>query len=159
MIDIPYRTVETEVADRSNKSLEQYVQALLARQKALDLLETIHEQINEVWAMMRRLLDYTGAASRASQAVRVARAAQAAQAQTAYRRLEKRREECIAALHQSERRANTALQAILSASAPPPAVKKQSAAPFSRSSRKSSKRSLKPVLNLTSGMTDAFIGN
>jgi len=64
---------------------------------------------------MRRLLDGPGAAVRAAKAVRVARATQAAQAQNSYRSLERRREECIAALHHAERRANAALQTMLAA--------------------------------------------
>jgi hypothetical protein len=87
---------------------------MLARQQALDLLDSIHQQINQVWAMMRRLLERSPAAAKAGEAVRVARAAQAAKAQDSYRSLEKRREQCIAALHQAERRANAAMQAMLS---------------------------------------------
>jgi hypothetical protein len=104
-------------ADSGQDSLQQYVHALLNRQHSLDLLETIEQQISQVWATIHRLLEGAGTAMGATQAVRVARAAQAVQAKNAYRLLEKRREETIAALHQSERRSNAALQAILAATA------------------------------------------
>jgi hypothetical protein len=160
MIDVSYHDCNSAVASRNNESLEEYVRALLTRQKALDLLEVIHEQINDVWAVMRRLLDYTSAAARASQAVRVARAAQATQAQNAYRSLEKRREECIAALQQAERRASAALQSVLVAPPAPRAAQNSSQLTASRgSSRKLRKGALRPVLNLTAGTTDAFSGN
>lgn len=96
--------------DQKQEVLQNYVHALLARQQALDLLETLRQQINDVWGVMRRLLEIPG---QAGQAVRAARAAQAAQAQSTYRALEKRREECMATLYQAERRANAALQVIL----------------------------------------------
>jgi hypothetical protein len=113
MIDIPFSRTDCVAADQEPAALQEYVHALLARQHSLDLLETIHQQINQVWGTLRKLLESSGAASRASQAVRVARAAQAVQANNTYRALEKRREECIAALHQAERRSNAALQTIL----------------------------------------------
>jgi hypothetical protein len=134
MIDIPFTQSGCGVASRENEILQQYVHALLARQQALDLLETIQQQINQVWSGIRRLLDSTGASIRAAKAVRVARAAQAAQAQNSYRSLEKRREECIAALHQAERRANAALQTMLAAQ-PQPAPQKSTAFSFSPRSR------------------------
>lgn len=92
-------------ANQEQEVLQHYVRALLARQQALDLLEMIHQQIHQVWARMRKLLDGSGA--------KAARIARAAQAQNSYRSLEKRREECIATLHQAELRANAALQLIL----------------------------------------------
>src|SRR5271170_3620425 len=119
MIDVPFNQSDCTVADREQQALQQYVHALLDRQQALDLLETIHQQTKQVWSAIRKLLDGTGAAIRAAKAVRVARAAQAAQVQNSYRSLEKRREECIAALHQAERRANAALHAMLAARAQP----------------------------------------
>ena len=123
MIDTTFNASDYTVAGRNNESLQQYVHALLARQQALDLLESIQQQINQVWSVMRRLLEGTGSALRAAKAVRAARAAQAAQAQSNYRSLEKRREECITALHQAERRANAALQTMLAAQ-PQPAARK-----------------------------------
>jgi len=114
MINVSFKQSDNTIAARENESLQEYVHALLARQQALDLLETIHQQVNQVWTAIRKLLDGAGTAVRAAKAVRAARAAQAAQAQSSYRSLEKRREECIAALHEAERRANAALQNMLS---------------------------------------------
>jgi hypothetical protein len=112
MIDVPFSHPNYLNTDQEPEAVQQYVRALLSRQHALDLLETIHQQINQVWGNIRKLLEGS-AAARLTQAVRVARAAQVVQAKSAYRSLEKRREECIAALHQAERRANAALQALL----------------------------------------------
>jgi hypothetical protein len=123
MIDVPFSQSNYLGTDQEPAALQQYVHALLARQHALDLLDTIHQQINQVWATIRKLLESTGAAVRATQAVRVARAAQAVQAKNSYRSLERRREECIAALHQAERRANAALQAMLAARSTSPSRK------------------------------------
>jgi L-serine deaminase len=113
MIDTQLSQVDYAVETPHQQALQEYVRALLARQQALDLLETVHQQINQVWGVMRKLLDGAGAAGRAAQAVRVARAALAAQAQKSYHSLEKRREDCIAALNHAERRANAALHAML----------------------------------------------
>ena len=115
MIDIPFSQSNYVTAGQEPAALQQYVHALLTRQHSLDLLETIHQQINQVWATILKLLEGTGAAHRASQAVRAARAARAVQAKNAYRSLEKRREECIAILHQAELRKNAAWQTILAA--------------------------------------------
>jgi hypothetical protein len=117
MIDTHYSEADYSIANPEQTVLQEYVRALLARQQALDLLETIHQQIKQIWTVMRRLLDGAGAAGRAAQAVRVARAALATQAQKSYSSLEKRRQECIDALHQAERRANIALQSLLAAGA------------------------------------------
>jgi hypothetical protein len=132
MIDTHYNQADYAVADPEQEALQEYVRALLARQQALDLLETIHQQINQVWTVMRKLLDGAGAAGRAAQAVRIARAALATQAQNSYRLLEMRREECIAALHQAERRANAALHAMLTAGSKPPSRKTRNFTPSSR---------------------------
>ena len=113
MIDTHYSQPDYTVAEPEQEALQEYVRALLARQQALDLLDMLHQQIQHIWAVMRKLLDGAGAAGRAAQAVRVARAALSAQAQKSYHLLEKRREECIAALHQAERRANAALHGML----------------------------------------------
>jgi hypothetical protein len=135
MIDIQFSQPSCASAGGENAGLQQYVRALLARQQALDLLESIHQQINQVWASMRRLLDGRGAAARA-QAVRAARAAQAAKAQSSYRTLEKRREECIAALHQAELTANVALQKILVASSQPASQKTPDSAVSQKQARR-----------------------
>lgn len=64
---------------------------------------------------MRRLLEGLGFPQKANKAARLARAAQASLAREAYRALAKRGEECIAALHDAERRAHAAWQSMLSA--------------------------------------------
>jgi len=132
MIDTHYSQADDAVANPEQEALQEYVRALLARQQALDLLETIHQQIKQIWTVMRKLLDGAGAAGRAAQAVRIARAALATQAQNSYRLLEKRREECIAALHQTECRANAALHAMLAARSKTPSQKTRNFPPSSR---------------------------
>lgn len=117
MIDTPLSQAGFGVADRKQETLQEYVCALLARQQALDALETIHQQINHAWAAMRKLV---GDAVLAGASVRTfprTRAMLAAQARNSYRLLEKRREECISILHQAECRANAALHGILTARA------------------------------------------
>jgi hypothetical protein len=109
MIDIQFSQSDCAFADREHETLQQYVRAMLARQQALDLLETIHQQINHVWVVIRQLLDGMGVTTRTDRVVR------AAQARNTYNSLEKRREECIAALHEAECRANTALHNMLDA--------------------------------------------
>lgn len=114
MIDTQLSETQCVGAETEPEALQNYVQALLARQHSLDLLESIHQQTNEVWATIRRLLETTGSGSaRVTPAMRASRAAEAVQAKNSYRSLEQRREECIAALHQAERRANAALQTLL----------------------------------------------
>ncbi len=132
MIDTHYSQTDYAIANPEQEALQKYVRALLARQQALDLLETIHQQIKQIWTVMRKLLDGAGAAGRAAQAVRIARAALATQAQNSYHLLEKRREECVAALHQAERRANTALHAMLASRSKPPSPKTRNFPPSSR---------------------------
>ena len=132
MIDTHYSQADYGIADPEQETLQEYVRALLARQQALDLLETIHQQIKQIWTVMRKLLDGAGAAGRAAQAVRIARAALATQAQHSYHLLEQRREECIAALHQAERRANAALHAMLAVRSKPPSRKTRNFPPSSR---------------------------
>jgi len=158
MIDTILDTADCTVTDRKNETLQQYVRALLARQQALDLLETIHQQINQVWSAIRKLLDGAGPASRATQAIRVARAAQAAQVQSSYRALEKRREECIAALHQAERHANAALQTMLAAQTQPESPKNSQNSHFALSPRSKSNDRLacRPARRK---LKNAFAGN
>jgi hypothetical protein len=145
MINIQFNQSDYTVAGQGNESLQQYVHALLARQKALDLLETIQQQINQVWSVMRKLLNGPGAAVRAAKAVRAARAAQAAQAKSSYCLLEKRREECIAALQQAECRANAALQTMLIR--PQPASPDFALSPRILSHAKPARRKLKNVFS------------
>ncbi len=171
MIEIPFRGCGGTAAGEDSESLKEYVRALLSRQQALDLLESIQHQINEVWSVMRRLLDYTGPATRATPATRLARAAQAVQAQNSYRCLEKRREECIAALQHAERVANAALHAVLAKEPSKRANRKKpesrlasrtrfKAQKISRHGRSTVKKAiLKSVLNPGTGIADAFIGN
>jgi flagellar export protein FliJ len=71
----------------------------------LDLLESIDERIGRDFEQMRRLLSGKCAA------------AQAAQAQIYHRSLEKKRDDCLAALAQAERRVHAASQAMLAARA------------------------------------------
>lgn len=99
---------------RGNEALQQYIQALLARQHALDLLESTHQQIKDTWTTLRGLLEGLGFPQKANKVVRHARAAQACAARDAYRALEKRRDECVAALHDAERRARDAWKAMFS---------------------------------------------
>jgi hypothetical protein len=125
MIDTHYSQTDYTVANPEQQPLQEYVRALLARQQALDLLETTHQQIKQIWTVMRKLLDGAGAASRA------ARAALATQTQSSYCSLEKRREACIAALHQAERRANAAWHAMLAARSNSPSRKTRNFPPSS----------------------------
>lgn len=93
--------VRTVRQRRENEALEKFAQALLARQVVLDLLESIDERIGQSRAQIRKLLTEGCGASQASQAY------------DCHSTLEKRREECVAALGQAERRVNAASQAML----------------------------------------------
>ncbi|HEX3718722.1 MAG TPA: flagellar export protein FliJ [Verrucomicrobiae bacterium] len=95
--------VRTVRQRRENEALEKFAQALLARQVVLDLLESIDERIGQSRAQIRKLLTDGCGALEASQAY---------DCQSA---LEKRRDECVAALGQAERRVNAASQAMLAA--------------------------------------------
>ncbi|HEY3915351.1 MAG TPA: flagellar export protein FliJ [Verrucomicrobiae bacterium] len=93
--------VRTVRQRKENEALEKFVQALLARQALLDLLESIDERITQSRAQIRKLLaDGCGAA-------------QASQAYDCHATLEKRREECVTSLGHAERRVNAASQAML----------------------------------------------
>ena len=149
MIELPFSPSNCVAADGEPEALQQYVRALLARQHALDVLETIHQQINQVWGTIRRLLEGTGA--RAQRANRLALSAQAIEAKNSYRSLERRREVGIAALHQAERRANAALQSLIALGA----TASRKTSEFAASSRartanrmvcRSSRRGLKAAL-------------
>jgi hypothetical protein len=117
MIDTPLSQAGFGIADRKQETLQEYVSALLARQQALDLLETVHQQINQAWATLRKLLGDAVLSGGAARTCQVTRTSLVAQARNSYRFLEKRREEYIAVLHQAECRANAALQGILAARA------------------------------------------
>jgi flagellar FliJ protein len=88
---------------QEQEALETYARALLARQQALDLLADMDHRIGRDYAQMRQLL-----AGRCT-------AAQAAQAQNFHSSLEKKRDDCVTALGQAERRVNAASQAMLAA--------------------------------------------
>ena len=139
MIDLQFSQSNCVETGQEPEAIQQYVHALLSRQHSLDLLETINQQINQVWVNIRRLLEGTSAAARLTQAVRVARAAQAEQAKNAYRALARRREECIAALHQAERRANAALQLLLASRPKRPSRKSPKLRRVSRTLRRKSR--------------------
>jgi hypothetical protein len=143
MFKTPVSQNDCAITDPEHETLQQYVHALLARQKALDLLDTIQQRINQVWAVMRRLLDHSGAPGGATKAVRAARASQAVQAQNSYRSLDKRREECIADLHQAERRANAALQNMVAAR-PQPASSKNTGFPLHSRARSNDSQVCRP---------------
>ena len=106
MIDLTFVQEDYSTAGTApgNDALHRYVRALLARQQALDLLESIHQQINQIWSTMRRFLE---------RPARAAQSPKAAEVKNTYRTLEKRREECIAALQDAECRANAAWQSLL----------------------------------------------
>ena len=86
---------------QEQEALESYARALLARQQAMELLADMDHRVGRDYAQMRQLL-----AGRCT-------AAQAAQAQNFHSALEKKRDDCLAALGQAERRVNAASQAML----------------------------------------------
>jgi flagellar export protein FliJ len=88
---------------QEQEALENYARALLARQQVLDLLTDMDQRITRDFAQMRKLL-----AGRCA-------AAQAAQAQNFHASLEKKRDDCVAALGKAERRVNAASRAMLAA--------------------------------------------
>jgi flagellar export protein FliJ len=88
---------------QEQEALETYARALLARQQVLDLLADMDQHIVRDFVQMRQLL-----AGRCT-------AARAAQAQNFHASLEKKRDDCVAALGQAERRVNAASQAMLAA--------------------------------------------
>ena len=88
---------------QEQEALEHCARALLARQQVLAALTDIDQRIGRDFTQMRKLL--AGPCT----------AAQAAQAQNFHAALEKKREECVAALGQAERRLNAASQAMLAA--------------------------------------------
>jgi flagellar export protein FliJ len=88
---------------QEQEAMETYARALLARQQVLDLLADMDQRIGRDFAQMRQML-----AGRCT-------AAQAAQAQSFHASLEKKRDDCVAALGQAERRVNAASQDMLAA--------------------------------------------
>jgi hypothetical protein len=136
MIDITFTSFECPVKNPEREALQQYVRALLARQQALDVLETVHGQINQVWSSLSRLLTGSRMAAKAAQAVRAARAARAEKARRTYRSLAQRREESVLALQQAEIQARSAWQGLVDSHAKA-APKKSSARPlnFSRQTK------------------------
>jgi flagellar export protein FliJ len=86
---------------QENDALEQYARSLLVRQQALDALEAARERIQAHWAEMRRRLS------------RRCAAAQASQLQDHHLVLERRQQECVAALRAAERGVNAASQIML----------------------------------------------
>ena len=61
MIDLQFSQSNCVETGQEPEAIQQYVHALLSRQHSLDLLETIHQQINQVWVNIRRLLEGTSA--------------------------------------------------------------------------------------------------
>jgi len=88
---------------QEQEALENYSRALLSRQQVLELLENMDQCIGRDFAQMRELL---GAGCTA---------AHASQAQSFHALLEKKRDECLAALGQAERQVNAACHAMLAA--------------------------------------------
>jgi len=86
---------------QENDAIEQYARALAARHQALAVLEAARERIQAQWAEMRRQLS------------RRCMALQATQMQDHYRVLERRQQECVAALRAAERGVNVASQIML----------------------------------------------
>ncbi len=84
-------------------AMDAYARTLLYRQQAVQRLEAVQQEISASWHELRSRL---GSGFKASEV---------AQAQNYHRSLEKRREECAAALSLAERRVNAALQAMLAA--------------------------------------------
>jgi flagellar export protein FliJ len=95
--------VRTVRQRQENEALEQYAQALLVRKQAFDALEAMDGWLGRDSAQLQKLL-----ADGCSGAT-------AAQAHQFHRSLEKRRDDCIAALGAAERRVNAASQKMLAA--------------------------------------------
>jgi flagellar export protein FliJ len=86
---------------QENDALERYARALLVRQQALDAVEAASERIHAHWGEMRRHLS------------RRCSALQARQLQEHHGVLERRQQECVAALRAAERAVNAASQIML----------------------------------------------
>src|ERR1700722_15382162 len=88
---------------QEQNAMEQYAQALLARQQTLDRLAGIERELHAGWQELRGQLAKGCTASRA------------AQTHDYHRALGKRRDEAVVALGVAERRVNAALQTMLTA--------------------------------------------
>jgi flagellar export protein FliJ len=88
---------------QEQNSMEQYAQSLIARQQAIDRLASVEHALSVCWEELRGQLAGSCSASKV------------AQAHDYQRSLAKRREECVAALGNAERRVNAALQTMLAA--------------------------------------------
>jgi flagellar export protein FliJ len=88
---------------KENDALEEYGRALAARQQVLSSLEVMDARIVDDWSHIRRLL--SGGCN----------AAQLAHAHSFHRSLEAKRNDCVAALGQAERRVQSASHAMLAA--------------------------------------------
>jgi flagellar export protein FliJ len=88
---------------KENDALEEYARALAARQQIFSSLEAMNARLSDDWSRIRQLL--TGGCN----------GAEAVQAHSFHRSLEARRNECVAALGQAERRVQSALQAMRAA--------------------------------------------
>jgi flagellar FliJ protein len=86
---------------QENDALEHYSRALLIRQQAIDALDTAREQIQAHWGETRRLLSSPCPAN------------QIRQLQDHGGVLERRQQECVAALRIAERGVNAASQLML----------------------------------------------
>jgi flagellar export protein FliJ len=88
---------------QEQNAMDQYVQSLIDRRKAIEQLEGAEATLNASWRQWRQQL-----AAGCS-------AAEAAQAVVYQRSLAQRRDECKGALENAERRVNTALNAMVQA--------------------------------------------
>lgn len=88
---------------QENDALEQYARALMVRQQALTALEAIRERIQANWVEIRRLLAGPWIGSQASQL------------QDYHCALDRRQQECVAALRVAERGVQAASHAMLQA--------------------------------------------
>src|ERR1700759_225841 len=87
---------------QEQKAMEQYAQALLVRQQALERLALVEHQLDGGYQELR------------AQLAKGCEATLISQAQDYHRSLTKRRDDCAAAVGVAERRVNAALQAMLS---------------------------------------------
>jgi flagellar export protein FliJ len=88
---------------QEQEALENYARALATRQQVLNLLTDIDQRISRDFVQIRKLL------------AEGCTAAQAGQAQAFHASLQKKRDDCVAALGKAERRVNAASQAMLAA--------------------------------------------
>jgi flagellar export protein FliJ len=95
--------VRTVRQRQEQKAMEVYAQALLARQKAMEILDAAQRQLNAAYQEARQKME------------RGCSAAQTAQMHVYNQSLARRRDECTAALGAAERRVNSTLQTMLAA--------------------------------------------